>query len=206
MARFLLILVGVGVLLNALTFLMVAHYFSQEKEPVVQASPRPGPAPEAKLSPELLGKINSLESSIKGLSQKVDTLTVRSMAPAAPASIASPRSSRGPRQPAGRPGPTGPAAAAAGEEEEPAGAEEVAPPAAKKLSSRPAPSARVPVDAEKQNPPADGAAPHPADAAPPGEVPAGTPAPGADGNATPPAGEQPAPDGAGNGNGNGTGQ
>ena len=40
MVRILLILVAVGVLINALTFLMVAHYFStRQKEVAAQGTP-----------------------------------------------------------------------------------------------------------------------------------------------------------------------
>jgi len=74
MVRVLLILVGVGVVINALTFLMVAHYVSQEPEEVPVEAPPETPSPEETQNAEILRRLTTLGNDLKGMNLKFTTL------------------------------------------------------------------------------------------------------------------------------------
>jgi len=83
MERILIILVGVGLVFNALTFLTVAHYFSLRD--AAQAAPAVENrsvtrAPEAAATAETQRRLQSLESTLSSLSKKIDGLASRSVA------------------------------------------------------------------------------------------------------------------------------
>ncbi len=90
MVRILTILVVVGLIVNGLTFLMVANYFQEEKAAAAQpASPPPKAVETAPkqpaiqpVNPELLRRLTTIETSINSLSKKVDNLAARAAAPA----------------------------------------------------------------------------------------------------------------------------
>ncbi len=91
MVRILLVLVGVGVLINALTFLMVAHYFSSEEENKAAAEAKVQPPPPALESPQitdlqrrlttlnsdLTRRFSSLETNLRNISKKVDQIAAQ---------------------------------------------------------------------------------------------------------------------------------
>jgi len=194
MIRILLILVGVGVLINALTFLIVAQSISKDKGTVSTAKPG-GPPPDAPLSAELSRRLSGLETTLGTLTKKIEGISSR---PPIQPSATNPMASRSSKQRtsfANRSGtPGGTDAGAAIEEpppeEAPAPAE---PPAPEPKATEPAPvqdpgQQPAPVEGEKPMPaPGDGPPPPPADGAagspdqPPAASPAGN---GTDGQPT----------------------
>ena len=71
MVRILIILVGVGVLMSTLTFLMVAHYHGPgaEKE---SSQPSTAPPPPGPSNAELLRKLTVMEATMGQIKRKVD--------------------------------------------------------------------------------------------------------------------------------------
>jgi hypothetical protein len=203
MARILIVLVSVGVLINALTFLMVAHYFSGKKESQAAVGPaKPGATPEAPapINPELSKRLAGLEATLSKLQGDIRQLSTRSSAVSPPAATA--RSTRkGSITRPTRPGGTSTTGDDAPEEEPPAAASEPAEPTAKKM----APPHPVGGEGEKTAPPADPSAGGPPHEAVPGAVPGaegtpppGGPPPGGDPGANPPGNPPgPAPEGTG---------
>jgi Na+-transporting methylmalonyl-CoA/oxaloacetate decarboxylase gamma subunit len=84
MERILIILVGVGLVFNALTFLTVAHYFVSSRGAALAAPAgenRSGTrAPEASATAETQRRLQSLETTLSSLSKKIDGLASRSVA------------------------------------------------------------------------------------------------------------------------------
>lgn len=195
MERVMMILVFVGLVFNALTLLIVAHYFNS-KEGVLAApgvqnltSSRAADTGAA----ETQRKLASLETTLNSLSKKIDGLASRSSV--AQSGFNASGGVRGPRNRSGTPRRPASAGAAQGEDAEAEEAEAQPADNPRRLEPRATfqPGAAGPVIDQQKPAPAgapEGAAGQPAPAVPPnGEAPA--PAGGENGGAEAPAGGTP---------------
>src|SRR5262245_37187113 len=99
MERVMIILVFVGLIFNALTFLTVAHYF-RDGPPAASAAQNPGASRTTDTAAETQRKLQGLETTLNSLKKSIDGLASRS---AAQPSFSAAGGVRGSRNRAGMP-------------------------------------------------------------------------------------------------------